>query len=251
MSFYKDHVWGDKQPVSTFDGVNGANNALQNINLNQADNFVVAHFRQSALSTAINFASACSDGDFTDDDDQIVSLSDALDRYIADATSDFDSEEDDDDGITLWMGAFTDALSTLGVSDEVISDMFDDDIDTSDSAIQSMSQTVLANLPDDGEPIEQFVDDFVFVGEPVFDAMAGKHTVKKLNGKKIHYQGTWAIRGGKKVVVNKRMPNQKVRLTTRQKAGLKKARQHAFTANAMKKRIKSFMKSQKLNLGKK
>lgn len=251
-----NHTWSNPhstaQGTGTFDSLNGAKKAIDGLNVGESH--AIAHIRQTALSVAIAFCYACVSGeDFTDTDDNIVTLSDALDRYIVEATDDLDSDDQDgEDAVNLFMGAFTDALKTLGVDDQLIEDAFSGDIDTSDGALQAIATTVVANLPDDGEPMDEFVDEFVFVqNEPTFDAMAGKHTIKKMNGKKIHYQGTWAIRGGKKVVVNKRMPNQKVRLTTKQKAGLKKARNHAFTPNAMRKRIKSFLKSQKLGLGKK
>ncbi|MFP0513669.1 hypothetical protein ACLDWM_08925 [Acinetobacter baumannii] len=91
--------------------------------------------------------------------------------------------------------------------------------------------------------------------EEGFDSMAkkikarnGAFSQRKVNGRKIHYRGVLAIRQGVKTVVNKRLPGQKVRLTAAQKAGMKKARLHAFTANAINKRLRSFKKGKRLGI---
>ncbi|MBD0199208.1 hypothetical protein IAF67_19880, partial [Acinetobacter baumannii] len=79
-------------------------------------------------------------------------------------------------------------------------------------------------------------------------ARNGAFSQRKVNGRKIHYRGVLAIRQGVKTVVNKRLPGQKVRLTAAQKAGMKKARLHAFTANAINKRLRSFKKGKRLGI---
>lgn len=101
-------------------------------------------------------------------------------------------------------------------------------------------------MPDEGDPLDDLVREFIY-GEPDelesgFDAATGKKlsrgkmSTKSFNGKKIRYKAVAAIRKGVKTIVNKRLAGQKVRLSSGQKAGLKKARLKAaickFTAQA-------------------
>ncbi|MCG2572059.1 hypothetical protein LVY74_00600 [Acinetobacter sp. ME22] len=187
--------------------------------------------------------------------------SDYLDGLLVEATDEEDG--DSDDLFNLIVGAVQDAFESLSIDETTISQMFADDVESADAAIEAACETALANLPDDGEPLDEFVREFIY-GEPEegeFDAALSSHQMKQkgsarvgsfshkqVKGRKIIYKGAWAIRKGRKVVVNKRLPNQAVRLTAKQKQSMKKARLKAFTANAIRTRVKSLRKGRKLGL---
>ncbi|MGP8412749.1 hypothetical protein, partial [Acinetobacter baumannii] len=164
---------------------------------------------------------------------------DHLDALIVDALD----GADDEDGIyeNALMASLSDAFLTFGVDATDIEEIFSDDTEVADAALEAAANTVLANMPDEGPELEELVREFIFgeadETEEGFDSMAkkikarnGAFSQRKVNGRKIHYRGVLAIRQGVKTVVNKRLPGQKVRLTAAQKAGMKKARLHAFTA---------------------
>ncbi|KDM56024.1 hypothetical protein AE32_02182 [Acinetobacter nosocomialis] len=157
------------------------------------------------------------------------------------------------------MASLSDAFLTFGVDASDIEEIFSDDTEVADVALEAAANTVLANMPDDGPELEELVREFIFgeadETEEGFDSMAkkikarnGAFSQRKVNGRKVHYRGVLAIRQGIKTVVNKRLPGQKVRLTAAQKAGMKKARLHAFTANAINKRLRSFKKGKRLGI---
>lgn len=166
------------------------------------------------------------------------------------------SDESDstlEDGLAA---ALHDAFSTFGVDDSIIEEIFSDNVEAADAAIEAAAETVLANLPDDGDPMDEFVREFIY-GEPDeagFDAATGKKlsrgqmSTKSFNGKNIRYKAVAAIRNGIKTVVNKRLPGQKVRLSAGQRAATKKARMKAVTANALNKRMRSLSKGRKAGL---
>lgn len=157
------------------------------------------------------------------------------------------------------MASLSDAFLTFGVDATDIEEIFSEDTEVADAALEAAANTVLANMPDEGPELEELVREFIFgeadETEEGFDSMAkkikarnGAFSQRKVNGRKVHYRGVLAIRQGVKTVVNKRLPGQKVRLTSAQKAGMKKARLHAFTANAIRKRLRSFNKGKRLGI---
>ena len=152
------------------------------------------------------------------------------------------------------------AFSTFGVDDSVIQEIFSDNVDAADAAIEAAASTVIANMPDEGDPLDELVREFIY-GEPDeeegFDSIGGKKklsrgqmSTKTVGGRKVRYKAIAAIRNGIKKIVNKRLPGQKIRLSSGQKAGLKKARLRALSANAIRKRMKSLIKGKKMGLHK-
>ena len=240
---FKNHEVG-------YDSIGTAVQQVKDVTIPNSDSFFLAGIRQQALWSVLALVNALqTEGDEKED----VTPSELLDAITVEATENYDDEDDDGQYYALYINSVADALRQFGVDEATINDAMGNDTTTADSAIESISETVLANLPDDGEPLDTLTDDFIFgSGDELsddYDAMAnGKHTQKTFNGKKISYVGAVAIRHGKRVIVNKRMPNQKVRLTQGQKKALKKAHIKAFSANAMKRRKKSFMKGAKLGL---
>ncbi|GAA5003325.1 hypothetical protein GCM10023206_06910 [Acinetobacter puyangensis] len=219
---------------------------------------IIEHARSLGLGIVSTLIADLSAGDLGD---QLPS--DYLDGLLVEAVD--DADDDDNVLFDLVVGAVQDAFESLGVDETTIAQMFSDDVTVADAAIEAGSESALANLPDDGEPLDAFISDFVYgepyEGEAGFDAAlsssqmkqkgkarVGSFAARKVHGKKVVYKGAWAIRKGRKVIVNKRLPNQTVRLTAKQKVAVKKAGLKARTANAIKLRVKSFKKGRKLGL---
>ena len=227
-----------------------------------------SQMRLNALNIAFVLTSVLTDGEYSDDD---LLPSEVLDGLMIDAFTDDDDDDSDldeiDENVRVTLSAHvSDALSTLGVEDAVIADLFDDEIEVADAACLAAAETVLENMPDDGEDFEEFVTAFAYSDdgdmddeesfdsmEPQFDSSgkkklrAGKKTVKKVNGKTLVYKAVKAIRNGKKVTVNKRISG-KLKLSASQRAGLKKARRKAGTSAAIRKQMRSFGKGMRANI---
>ncbi len=214
----------------------------------------IEHVRETALHIVSDLVNAVSDG--TLEEDELPT--DRLDSLIIDAID----GADDEDGTyeNALVASIDDAFSTFGVDDSVIQEIFSDNVDAADAAIEAAASTVIANMPDEGDPLDELVREFIY-GEPDeeegFDSIGGKKklsrgqmSTKTVGGRKVRYKAIAAIRNGTKKIVNKRLPGQKVRLSSDQKAGLKKARLKAMSANSIRKRIKSLTKGKKMGLHK-
>jgi hypothetical protein len=228
-----------------------------------------SQMRLAALNVAFMLSAVLSDNEYNDED---LLPSEVLDGLMIEAFTDDDDDDSDldeiDENVRVTLSAHvSDALSTLGVEDAVIADLFDDEIEVADAACLAASETVLENMPDDGEAFDEFVAAFAYSDdgddmddeesydgmEPQFDAAgkkklrAGKKTVKKVNGKTLVYKAVKAIRNGKKVTINKRISG-KLKLSAGQRAGLKKARRKAGTSAAIRKQMRSFGKGLRANI---
>lgn len=228
-----------------------------------------SQMRLAALNVAFMLSAVLTDGEY---DDEELLPSEVLDGLMIEAFTDDDDDEADlgdiDENVRITFSAHvSDALSTLGVEDAVIADLFDDEIEVADAACLAAAETVLENMPDDGEAFDEFVAGFAYSDdggddeEESFDGMneeyqfdaakkklrAGKKTVKKVNGKTLIYKAVKAIRNGKKVTINKRISG-KVKLNASQRAGLKKARRKAGTSSAIRKQMRSFGKGLRANI---
>lgn len=225
----------------------------------------IEHFRQEGLMIVLSTADAVTNGGLEDTELAI----DVLDESIAESLDGI-ADDEDSTATDLLMGAISDAFGSLGVDDTTINEIFSDDIDVANSALETACEMVVANLPDDGEPLNGFIREFIFGdGEDGFDsaddetaeydavkahtkagkARLGAFSQRKVGGKTIRYRGVKAVRHGKIVVVNKRFAGQgKIRLSAKQRAGLKKARAKAQTANALKMRIRSLRKGHKAGI---
>ena len=214
----------------------------------------IEHVRETALHIVSDLVNAVSDG--TLEEDELPT--DRLDSLIIDALD----GADDEDGTyeSALVASIDDAFSTFGVDDSVIQEIFSDNVDAADAAIEAAASTVIANMPDEGDPLDELVREFIY-GEPDeeegFDSIGGKKklsrgqmSTKTVGGRKVRYKAIAAIRNGVRAIVNKRLPGQKVRLSGDQKAGLKKARLKAMSANSIRKRIKSLTKGKKMGLHK-
>lgn len=235
-----------------------------------------SQMRLNALNVAFMLSAILTDGEY---DDEELLPSEVLDNLMIEAFTDDDDDDSDmdniDENVRITFSAHvSDALSTLGVEDAVIDDLFDDDIEVADAACLAAAETVLENMPDDGEAFDDFVAGFAYSDdggdeyEESFDGMsdkyqfdaakpkvAGKHSVKTVNGKKYVYKAVKAIRkvnGKRKVtVINKRLGDQAFKLSAKQKGALKKARKKSKTASAIKRQVKSLKMGIKASIYKK
>lgn len=177
---------------------------------------------------------------------------------------DTDKDGDVDDVLYKHLSAYmADAMSSLGVPDDVIDDTMSIDVDTADAAIEAASEKINANLPSDTE-LDDWSKAFIYGfdldddgDEDGFDAAGspkrkkptvGKSTVRKgSHGQTLRYKGVKAIRHGQVVVINKRVSG-KVVMNAKQKAALKKAGMKAHTAGVIKRQLRSLTKGDRLGL---
>lgn len=226
----------------------------------RAEITATSNMRLAALSVVLQLALLVTEGQDAEPEDEMLP-SELLDALMLETLSD----DDDDDIDPLVKAALSahvaDAFASLGVDDGVIDDMFGMDADVADTAIEGACQTVVENLPDDGDPLDEFAQIFAFgydlSDEPyeelydgamydgaMFDGQKkkklheGQKTAKKTKHGTVFYEAVKVMRHGKMDVVNKRIGGNMV-LSGKQKAGLRKARKKAHTAHALKGRMVS------------
>lgn len=209
----------------------------------------IANMRMAALWVVMSTAKIVSETDA--DDEEALLPSEVPDGLTLEAIDTEDDETDADGVLKATLTAhIADAFSTLGVEDGVIEDLFSVDYDVADSAIESAVETVLDNLPEEGEPLDQLFDEFAYgddadedeADEVMMDKLAvGKTTTKKVGGRSVKYKAVRAVRNGKVVIKNKRIGGRVV-LSAKQKAALRKARAKARTGSANTRRLRSVEK---------
>lgn len=193
--------------------------------------------------------------------------SERLDALMSSALGLDDGESDDVLG-ELLSAHVADALSSLQVSDEMIADIFGDDVDAADSAIDAMAETVLANLPNEGDDMDAFVKSFVYgfsepdmsdadssdeveeydsMGKPKKKLGVGQKTTKKVNGHTLQYKAVKAVRDGKIVTVNKRVGGTFVP-TDGQKAAMHKLHAKPRTGASAKRAMRSLLKGERAKI---
>lgn len=255
-----------------FDATNSAKQAAESIDFDPIDERIAAHsttqMRLAALQVAFMLAGIMSEVEF---EDQELLPSELLDSLILESF--VEDPEDDDDEIdstvkTILSAHIADAMSTLGVDEDLINDVFDSDVDIADAAIETASEIILENMPADDE-LDDFISIFAYGDEATYDAMmkeeedededegmydaakkpltVGRKTRRKVRGKNVTYKAVKAVRDGKIKVVNKRISGN-VRLSAAQKAALKKARRKSTTGSAVRKRMMSFAKGLQRNI---
>lgn len=147
---------------------------------------------------------------------------------IADSNQDGELDDDEQEVVALALEAAWDYLSGLGVDDEDL-DLLLNEWDA-DAAERVRDLLVAA-----GESNDDDLDGFVFgpdAQEAVFDAT---------------YRKKIAVRGGKKVRINKRVSGS-VRLSGKQKLAIRKAQMKARSAGSKMRRMKSMRVRKKLGL---
>jgi hypothetical protein len=216
--------------------------------------------RKSALAIALALVSDIDSGDL--DDGELPS--DRLDALMSGALDEDDLDEADPALVSVLGDNIADAMSSLGVDDSTIADIFSDDTDVSDSAIEAASEMALENLPDDGEALDEWSKQFIYGFDTSdmgasdseddteeYDAMhkakklsVGKTTAKKFatgknKGRTIRYKAVKVVRHGKVVVRNKRISGNLI-MSAKQKSSLRKARVKSHSAKAVHSMMRSF-----------
>lgn len=173
-------------------------------------------------------------------------------------------EDGEDVDPMLWAtlsANMADALSELGVDQGLIDDLMGDDVEAADAAIEAMADVVLENLPDEGDALDEWTNDFVFGDTeddgdsddmPVYDSAkggkvklhAGKKTIKHHKGQTLVYKAVKVVRNGVIKTVNKRISGKFIR-SQDQKTGNEKMESRSHTTGAIAKRFRSLTKGLK------
>ncbi len=212
-------------------------------------NSEIQSLRKFALALAFTLASSIVENDLAEDE----LPSDRLDMLLAGIASDNSDDEEfdvDESTLDIVIANVQDALATLGVEESVIADMFGGDANA-DEAIEAAAEVIESNTPT-GDDLDEFVDLFVYGeatdDEQMLDGVSlGKTTTKSGKFGKVVYKAVKAIRNGKVSIVNKRVSG-RVKLSSKQRAALAKARRKAGSSGAMKKRMRSMKKSKNLGI---
>lgn len=184
---------------------------------------------------------------------------DRLDALLSVAEDESDPESQNF-ALSILIANIQDAAVSLGVPADVAIGAFDDsNPEVQDDFIDSMADFVNSNVPD-GEEFDQFREDFVYGSPDKFEPeeaeqldqldgliSAGKTSVKKRNGRTLVYRAVKAIRNGKVKIVNKKISGS-AKLSSKQKAALKRMQAKSQRGGAIKKRLRSLAKGKNANL---
>ena len=178
----------------------------------------------------------------TDDLDKGESLYDRLDTLImaiADGGIDLDGNpatDDTDDVYMVAIQAASDYMSALGADDGDLETLFNSkDDDARDEAANRLMEFLVDSMGDEDQA-EDMLNAFAF------DMDSESNVFDAANFKKMP-----AIRGGKRVILKKRI-GAKLKRTPKQKAALMKAQMKAHSSSAKLKRKKSLNIGKKMNL---
>lgn len=188
----------------------------------------IANMRGWALQVVLNLIDALSDG-LEEDETPSSIMYELIDDVLG---------EDDNEGQDLLESLFAanlaEAFSELGVDDETINDIMSDDSELADAAIEAAIEIATANLPDAGEPLDEFYNEFVYGFEVGADALKDEYDAVKKN-----FKQKKAIRNSELKMVWVRTGGRPKKLSPEQKEDRKKGGVHAHTEEAEKKRAKS------------
>lgn len=185
--------------------------------------------------------------------------SEFLDSQMNETVGDMDDEPTAAEWLKNMLAAhIADALESLGASEDLIADAFGTEVDVADSALETIAETVMANLPADGDEINAWAKEFIYgdaddmedshnaVGKKPLTA--GKTTVKKdAKGNTLRYKAVKVIRDGKPTVVNKRISGKPFR-TQAQKTADQQNAKRLHTGTAIRKAQRSLMVGEKMGL---
>ena len=195
----------------------------------------IANMRGWALQVVLNLIDALSEG--LDEDESPSSI---MYELIDDVLG-----EDDNEGQDLLESLFAanlaEAFSELGVDDETITDIMSDDAELADAAIEAAIETATANLPDAGEPLDEFYNEFVYGFEVGADALKDEYDEVVQFPTKPKYKNKKVVRDKKVKTIKVRTfpkPNEK-NLDPDVKKVLQEGRKKAHSEEANKQRAAS------------
>lgn len=193
-----------------------------------ADQYTLADIALSAAAAVQQWAET----DDLDDGETNADRLMALMVGVADANQDGEITEDEQGVIEIALNAAWDYLVRLGVTEEDAGALLNDwDSDTADR----VRDLVGSALPEGEDAADADLDDFVF-GEG--DQESALDAVYKMK---------FAIRGGKKMRIKKRISGT-VRRSAKQKLATRKASMKSHSAGAKMRRMKSMRLSRKMGL---
>lgn len=243
-----------------FDAANDPAETINPVDV-AAANTLLFGLRQSALDTIIAVAEGLDQG--LDED---VLPSEYLDGITMAVVGD-ENGDAPEQVYAAFSAQMADLLNELGVDDSIIADMLGDNVEAADAAIESMAEIVNAALPADGDERDDFERDLVYGMDdgpdgdadqddvPAFDSakapkrkklVAGRKTVKEVDGHTLVYKAQKVVRNGKITTVNKRIQG-KLPVSAKMAARMRKLSMKSHTASAIAKRHRSLTKG--LNAG--
>lgn len=246
-----------------FDGIKEAVEQVQFDPISERQALVeTANMRMAAVSIVLTLAMIVSEEQDADEEELLPS--EVLDGLMLNVFEQDDDEEIDEMVKIILSAHVADFLKKLGVGKDLIDEMFsadfdlaDNAFDLADNAIEKACQIILDNLPEDGKPLDDFINNFAYGDDnddeskdEGYDAVklsVGQKSTKEINGKKARYQAKRVVKNGEVVIKNERIGGN-VRLSAKQRASLKKAQRKAQTGSAIKKRVRSFMKGARMGL---
>lgn len=272
----QEHSQNTKKELAMLDGIKDAAAQIKFDPISERmAATVTANMRMAAMSVALQTALILDEGQNEDNEMLPNELLDSLTLEVFDEDGE-DEDSDIDANVKAILSAnIADAFSSLGVDDGVIEDMFSTDLDVADTAIESACATVIENLPADGEPLDEFIEQFVYgydtdsdaeneegydgvmfdktdgrvkrtvihgsngnfgKGNKRVKAKLGATVIKHSSHGNIKYKGVLVMRHGEPVTINKRISGSIV-LSGKQKSALKKARAKSHSGKAMASRL--------------
>jgi len=225
------------KPRHRFDGANDKEGKEYNLSLDK----MVAIAVMASIRTQVAYAvQTWVETDDLDKDETLYDRLDALISAIADGGMDLDGDpatDDTDDIYMVAMQAASDYMGALGADDADLETLFNSkDDDARNESAQRLLEFLMETLGDDEDEAEEAVKKFAF------DMDSESNVFDSANFKK-----TPVIRGGKKIMLKKRL-GPKLKRTAKQKAALAKAQMKAHSGQAKLKRNKSLKLGRKMGL---
>lgn len=253
----KVEIAKEKPAVAILDGVGGTVDntvgSTDNGMLNGAPS-MSASAMYADTNVKLSVAATIQEWLETDDLDDSETLADRLFMLmvgIADANQDGELDDDEQAVLESALEAAWDYLSSKGVSEEDCSMLLND---WDDSAAMRVVDLVASKMPDGDDASDDDMDGFAFgadAQESTFDEANMKDGEKKKEEDGVAmdavYKKTMVIRQGKKVRINKRVSGT-VRLTAKQKIGIRKAQMKSHSSRATIRRLKSKTIGKRLGL---
>lgn len=199
--------------------------------------------RSISMQAAATVQTWCESDDLTDGEgagDRLFSML----VGIADDNKDGELSDAEQAVVDVAMNEAWSYMAAKGVAEADLSTLFNaEDPAEYNAAGARVMEFLCDKLPDGDEAASDEVDDFAFgpdAQEGIFDS-AGSLLLDAV------YKKRFAIRGGKKMIVRKRISGT-VRLSAKQKVSIRKASMKSRSAGAMVKRMKSLRVRKAMNL---
>lgn len=188
-----------------------------------ATDYALSSIAMRAVATVQQWCEEDSMGDGEGKGDRLI----AMLIGVADEDKDGELSEDEQAVVQTAMNDAWDYLAAKGVAESDLDALFNGESAESNAAAERVCEFVKERLPEGDDAMGDEIDNFAFGGE-ASESMFTDAVYKR----------RFAIRGGKKVRVMKRVAGV-VRLSAGQKVAIRKARMKAHGARATAKRMKS------------